>query len=180
MVFFYQLSDVMKKIRRCTYMITLSLAIIVFVCGCSCTDKTSSVVIAISKGKPDKYYGAYTEWLKAADSTIELIDLYHLPLDSALKVIDNCSGLLLTGGPDIHPGFYGHPQDTVKCNDGIDGKRDTLELMLIGRALEADIPILGIGIFLSRTAGTQCCTGREPVSRYTNRPSKRSSPPLSG
>ncbi len=144
MVFFYQLSDVMKKIRRCAYMITLSLGFIVFVCGCSCTDKTSSVVIAMSKGKPDKYYGAYTEWLKAADSTIELIDLYHLPLDSALKVIDNCSGLLLTGGPDIHPGFYGRPQDTVKCNDGIDGKRDTLELMLVGRALEADIPILGI------------------------------------
>ena len=144
MDFIYQLSDYMKNFRRCVYLIATSMAVMYFVGACSLTEDPSSITIAISKGKPDKYYGAYSDWLRAADSTIEVIDLYHIPLDSAMKLLDMCSGLLLTGGPDIHPAFYGRPQDTVKCNDGIDGKRDTLELMLIGKALESDIPILGI------------------------------------
>ena len=144
MDFIYQVSATMMKLRRCVYLIAISMGVMYFVSACSLTEESSSVTIAVSKGKPDKYYSAYTEWLKAADSTIKVLDLYHIPLDSAMKVLNNCSGLLLTGGPDIHPAFYGRPQDTTKCNDGIDGKRDTLELMLIGKALESDIPILGI------------------------------------
>ena len=144
MDYFKQVFKAMNKLLRCAIVTSLTLAIMIFICGCSSTDQPSSVLIAISKGKPDKYYGAYTEWLKAADSTIDVIDLYHLPLDSAMKVLDKCSGLLLTGGPDIHPGFYGRPQDTSRCGDGIDGKRDTLELLLVGKALESDIPVLGI------------------------------------
>jgi putative glutamine amidotransferase len=134
----------MQTSRRFVYLISLFLGIMVFISSCNKEEEISSVLIAISKGKPDQYYGAYTEWLKATDSTIKVVDLYHLPIDSALEMLDLCSGLLLTGGPDIHPGFYGRPQDTVLCNDGIDGKRDTLELMLIGKALESEIPILGI------------------------------------
>ena len=134
----------MKTSRRFGYLILLLSGIMVLISSCSRDEEMSSVLIAISKAKPDKYYGAYTEWLKAADSTIRVVDLYHLSADSAMAVLEQCSGLLLTGGPDIHPGFYGRPQDTVLCNDGIDGKRDTLELMVFGRALESDIPVLGI------------------------------------
>jgi putative glutamine amidotransferase len=144
MVIIYQLSATMKTSGRCPYMLILCIGITMFLMACSARDNTDPILIGISKGKPDQYYGAYTEWLKAADSTVMVVDLYHLTLDSALRVLDDCSGLLLTGGPDIHPGFYGRPQDTVLCDDGIDGKRDTLELMLIGKALESDIPVLGI------------------------------------
>ncbi len=140
---YYQLSMIMNNKLR-YFMWIACLVFIVGLFACSTEDTSAPLVIAISKGKPDKYYGAYTRWLKEADSTIEVIDLYHMPLDSALALLDRCAGLLISGGPDIHPGFYGRPQDTVKCNDGIDGKRDTLELMLIGKALEQDIPILGI------------------------------------
>ncbi|MEA3476750.1 MAG: gamma-glutamyl-gamma-aminobutyrate hydrolase family protein [Bacteroidota bacterium] len=140
---YYQLSVIMNNKLR-YFMWIACLVLIVGLSACSTEDTSAPLVIAISKGKPDKYYGAYTRWLKEADSTIEVIDLYHMPLDSALALLDRCAGLLISGGPDIHPGFYGRPQDTVKCNDGIDGKRDTLELMLIGKALEQDIPILGI------------------------------------
>ncbi len=55
----------------------------------------------------------------------------------------HCSGLLISGGPDVYPGRYGQEADTVLC-DGIDLYRDTLEYALIARALEMEIPILGI------------------------------------
>ena len=116
----------MKPSRRFIFLILLLSGIMILSSSCTWDVVMSTVLIAISKGKPDKYYGAYTEWLKAADSTIQVVDLYHLSADSAMAILDHCSGLLLTGGPDIHPGLYGRPQDTVLCNDGIDGKRDTL------------------------------------------------------
>jgi putative glutamine amidotransferase len=144
MVAVHILQVTMKTSRRFGYLILLLSGIMVLISSCNKDEDISSVLIAISKGKPDKYYGAYTEWLKSADSTVNVVDLYHLPLDSAMAMLDKCSGLLLTGGPDIHPGFYGRPQDTALCNDGIDGRRDSLELMIIGRALESDIPVLGI------------------------------------
>ena len=144
MVIIYQLSAAMKTSIRCLYMFILCIGIVMFLVACSAREKADPILIGVSKGKPDEYYGAYARWLKAADSTVVVVDLYHLTLDSALRVLDDCSGLLLTGGPDLHPGFYGRPQDTVLCDDGIDGKRDTLELLLIGKALESDIPVFGI------------------------------------
>jgi putative glutamine amidotransferase len=59
--------------------------------------------------------------------------------DDALDVID---GLLLIGGADIDPEFYGaerddHTVDTVP-------ERDRFELALVRRAIERDLPTLGI------------------------------------
>lgn len=51
-------------------------------------------------------------------------------------------GLLLTGGGDIHPKFYNqecHPK--VKF---VDEARDKLELPLCQKAIETDLPVLGI------------------------------------
>jgi len=70
-----------------------------------------------------------------------------LPPDEALiadpdDVLDLLDGLLLAGGADIDPGAYGanaHPE-----TKGTVPERDTFEIALTRRALERDLPLLGI------------------------------------
>lgn len=64
--------------------------------------------------------------------------------DEALikKQIDNIDGLLLSGGDDIEPSFFGESPHQ-KMGD-IEPGRDLYELKLIEYALEAGKPILGI------------------------------------
>jgi len=102
-----------------------------------------SIKIAISKASPDKSYTAYTNWIHSADSNLVTINMYEFTIDSALTLLEGCSGLLLTGGEDVFPGNYGKINDTARCGE-FDLKRDSLELALINKALELNIPILGI------------------------------------
>jgi putative glutamine amidotransferase len=60
------------------------------------------------------------------------------PNDPAPEEFD---GLCLTGGGDIDPARYG--EANIKSED-IDPARDALELALLERALERDIPVLGV------------------------------------
>jgi putative glutamine amidotransferase len=65
----------------------------------------------------------------------------HLVTDPD-EVLDRIDGLVLAGGADIDPAFYGadpHPKtaDTVP-------ERDRVELALARRAIERDVPVLGI------------------------------------
>ena len=46
--------------------------------SCDSVEKRDTIKIAISKAKPEEYYGQYVNWLKANDSTIECIDMYIL------------------------------------------------------------------------------------------------------
>jgi putative glutamine amidotransferase len=99
--------------------------------------------IAVSKKGTEKGFAYYQKWLKNADSTVILLDMYSLGLDSAMIVFESCDGLLLTGGTDVYPGIYGKEADTARCEQP-DFKRDSLELWLIGRAIEKGIPVLGV------------------------------------
>lgn len=57
-------------------------------------------------------------------------------------LVDRIDGLLLIGGRDIAPERYGaqrHPATEPPCPD-----RDAFELELVRRALERDLPVLGI------------------------------------
>jgi putative glutamine amidotransferase len=60
------------------------------------------------------------------------------PNDPAPEEFD---GLCLTGGGDIDPARFG--EANIKSED-IDPARDALELALLERALERDIPVLGV------------------------------------
>ncbi len=59
-----------------------------------------------------------------------------------LKILQDCDGLLLSGGPDLHPVYFGKQADSSRCD--IDLVRDTLELALIKEAMSMNLPILGI------------------------------------
>lgn len=117
----------------------LILIAFLFISSCS-TQKTYK--IALSKGKGSESYESYSKWIKAINPSIETIDLYFLSKEEAIKVLEQCNGLLLTGGPDVEPSKYGKPADTARCE--IDLKRDSLEFELIRLAEKMNLPTLGI------------------------------------
>ncbi|PKP18108.1 MAG: peptidase C26 [Bacteroidetes bacterium HGW-Bacteroidetes-22] len=105
----------------------------------ACSKKTNRpLTIAVSRTSDN-----YRTWLLAEDSTLVIINLYDLPVDSACEVLKICDGLLLTGGDDIFPGTYKQVDDTVLC-EGSDRFRDSLELALIMVARKLEMPIFGI------------------------------------
>ena len=108
----------------------------------SCDIFGKDVRIALSKGSEHRGYEKYEEWLNKIDNDVESVDLYDLNFKDAIDELEDCDGLLLTGGPDVHPLRYGKGWDTLRCE--IDSRRDSLEFMLIKKALELKIPILGI------------------------------------
>ncbi len=86
--------------------------------------------------------GAYS-WCVAESGGVPYIlaTPAHKP-DPIATYVDFADALILSGGEDIHPSFYG---DVVleKCG-AIDEKRDRFEIELFRRALERGMPVLGI------------------------------------
>ena len=69
--------------------------------------------------------------------------LTHRSKGSISEIIEVGNGIMLTGGADIHPSFYGQlidPSAGVKTAFA----RDEFELALLKEALSRDIPVLGI------------------------------------
>ncbi|HEU0317676.1 MAG TPA: gamma-glutamyl-gamma-aminobutyrate hydrolase family protein, partial [Solirubrobacteraceae bacterium] len=70
-----------------------------------------------------------------------------LPPDPAVaaapdEVIDLIDGLMLAGGSDIEPGAYGEASHELTV--GTVPERDAFEIAVARRALERDLPVLGI------------------------------------
>ena len=121
----------------------LLLLIISGLLSCTTNETPKQLTIAISKAVPAKSYMFYINWIKSVDSNIVCLDMYHLGIDSAAKILSECDGLLLTGGEDVDPNYYGRKLDSIKC-DMPDTYRDSLEMILIEKALEQKIPIMGV------------------------------------
>ncbi len=120
--------------------------LIVFIASlwsCQSATQPTTIKIAISKAIPEIDYQNYYRWLKSVDSTMVIFDMYHLELDSALKLLAECDGLLLTGGTDVYPGRFGKENDTSRILQP-DFKRDTLEFALLSKAIELKMPVQGI------------------------------------
>lgn len=67
----------------------------------------------------------------------------NLPIDAdPVELADRLDGVLLTGGADIGPERYGHEPETDLFPPEI--LRDDFELALLGRAVERELPVLGI------------------------------------
>ena len=129
-------------INRKHLIYTLILSFLFVFSSCEQSQK-QKLTIAISKAKPIVYYGKYSEWLLKGNPDIELINMYELGVDSALKVLADCDGLLVTGGADVYPGWYGKLADTARCGS-FDFYRDTLEIKLITQAISNKMPVVGI------------------------------------
>jgi putative glutamine amidotransferase len=84
----------------------------------------------------------YENWIHHADSSVILINFNKIPIDSAKKVLSTCDGLLLTGGEDVVPSYYGKAADSLRCTTN--PHRDSLEFILIRQAITLQLPILGV------------------------------------
>jgi putative glutamine amidotransferase len=105
----------------------------------SCSEKkTVPLTIAISKTNAN-----YSSWIERNGENTMWVSLYGLSIDSALKALDECDGLLVTGGEDVYPDHYGKISDTTKCGT-FDRYRDSLELALIRQALKSKMPVFGV------------------------------------
>ena len=60
----------------------------------------------------------------------------------AADLVTVLDGLLLVGGPDVDPAWYGRPREPGTV--GVQPDRDGWELALVRAALAADLPVLGV------------------------------------
>lgn len=104
----------------------------------SCTEVP--LKIALSKGSGGPSYQNYSDWLKSYGKDVEIVDIYTS--DDPINALLECDALVLTGGPDVHPGRFDKPYETDRCS--IDENRDTLEFELLRNALKTKMPLLGI------------------------------------
>ena len=116
----------------------ISLVIVVILLLSSCSE--DKLKIALSKGSGGQSYENYSEWLESYGYDVEIVDIYSS--DDPIKDLLDCDALVLTGGPDVHPGRFDKPYESDRCS--IDDYRDTLEFELLRNALLFKMPILGI------------------------------------
>ncbi len=98
--------------------------------------------IGITKNslKEDKF-SAYGGWLLRFNPAIEFHELAYEK--NQPDEVEQCDGLLLTGGGDIHPKAFGR-SDGVARTEGVDERRDNFEFAVIEKALAQKMPVLGI------------------------------------
>lgn len=100
------------------------------------------MTIGFSKASEKGKYQLYVSWLRSIDASFEYINFYGMELPEAVKALEKCSGLVLTGGVDVHPSYYSRGGEEHRCE--IDLSRDILELALIEKALSMKLPLLAI------------------------------------
>lgn len=85
----------------------------------------------------------YSRWIQNGDESIEVIRLSAA--DDNLAALVGCDGLVLSGGVDIHPSFYGggleYPKGPV---DGWQRERDAFELATLEKAWSLGLPVFGV------------------------------------
>ncbi len=83
----------------------------------------------------------YVAWLRTVDDALDIVKLSYR--SNGHETAESFDGLLLTGGGDVHPRFYERSQE-IGMAKRVDEQRDEFEFELLGRALDADIPVLGV------------------------------------
>jgi len=100
--------------------------------------------IAVSRATGTAKYALYEQWLKAADADVEVVDLYTAATpEEAVERMQACSGLVLTGGPDVEASRYGMPERAA-LSEAPDLHRDAIEFAAIEAARNRRMPTLGI------------------------------------
>ncbi len=83
----------------------------------------------------------YVEWLKRGGEDID-IALLSCTLRNE-RVLAQCDGLVIAGGGDVHPRFYGQPDALGLCKE-VNEARDQFELDVVERARTRRLAMLAI------------------------------------
>lgn len=104
-----------------------------------------AVVGAVEKHEAEARLAVPTLYLEAVERAGGLPAVVHpVRLDGEVthQYLDPFAGLVLTGGGDMDPSFYGQPPDPHLY--GVDALRDEFEMALARAALQRGIPMLAI------------------------------------
>jgi putative glutamine amidotransferase len=69
------------------------------------------------------------------------------PKENNIADITRCDGIVLSGGEDVHPKYYGHPEWMERKEElklEVNEQRDMFEMKVIDYAYKKKIPMLGI------------------------------------
>ena len=98
--------------------------------------------IALTYTGSDEKHNNYVLWLKGNEN-VEVIKVSVE--DDNLEEVANCDALVLAGGRDIHPKFYGSEKtEYPNAPDGFDEQRDAFEMAAFKIAQDKKNPVLGI------------------------------------
>lgn len=95
--------------------------------------------VTLTEARHENYPG----WVQGGDENIEIVELSWLKQN--WDEIEDCDGIVLTGGVDTHPRFYenerlDYPNKPAEWNEA----RDEFEMHVFETALNFDHPILAI------------------------------------
>ena len=144
------------------FKINILVVFIVIFLSCNKQEKTTTILLSIDNSK------AVSNWLLTQDSTLNIVILYNLSVDSIDLMLKKADGIVITGGEDVNPALYNQPEMLPKCGE-INQYRDSLEYKMINYALENKIPLLGI------CRGLQIMNVSQGGSLFVDIPSQRNS-----
>jgi putative glutamine amidotransferase len=99
---------------------------------------TKKVIIGITDCEK---YPNYEKWM-LTERDVDVIRLSHQ--FSNLGDLAKCDGILLTGGEDVHPRFYGKGTQYPNAPEQFGEQRDEFEIQTFKRAQQRHLPVLGI------------------------------------
>ena len=120
----------------------------------------------------------YKKWILSQNSLVGTPHLEVIKLGykfNNLHEIEQCDGIVLTGGEDVHPSLYNRPEFLSLCNPNfMDERRDEFEWKVCEHVFNKQIPVLGIcrglqlvNVFLGGTLIPDIPTaGKENHSKY--------------
>jgi len=100
------------------------------------------MIIAFSHIQHASSPSNYEKWLRHFGGDIQFLALNEYPTEDYETLLRTCSGLVCTGGADVHPSRYGMEHRIHECT--IEPDRDERESLIQEIALNVNIPILSI------------------------------------
>jgi len=97
--------------------------------------------IGITYTGTDDKHKYYADWIKQNNPEIEIITLHYL--EDNFSDLAKCDGVVLSGGVDIHPDFFGSDKDYPNAPAKFNKRRDEFELKVFNAAKDK-MPVLGI------------------------------------
>ncbi len=82
---------------------------------------------------------AYVDVVEQAGATPVVLPLVTTE-EEAEAAIEDIDALIMTGGEDINPSYYGQEPDEML--EGVNDARDKADMLVLGEALDEDMPIL--------------------------------------